>query len=118
MESVHAQIPQTMNVKNKFMVSNNVPLNNNSKFNSNTMFINSRNDDTENNLRKELLLRMKSKFDKGEQIDIILNNSEESRMQQSVLKSLQIFNMLKKKKFNSQPFQKYSGSLKSYSVKN
>jgi len=30
------------------------------------MFINSRNDDTENNLRKELLLRMKSKFDKGE----------------------------------------------------
>ena len=68
-----------MNVKNKFMVSNNVPLSsNNSQFNSNTKTMNSRNDLAENNSRKELLMKMKSRFDKGEKIDIPLNNSEES----------------------------------------
>ena len=61
------------------MVSNNVPLSsNNSQFNSNTKTMNSRNDLAENNSRKELLMKMKSRFDKGEKIDIPLNNSEES----------------------------------------
>ena len=68
-----------MNVKNKFMVSNNVPLSsNNSHFNSNTKSMNGRNDLAENSSRKELLMKMKSRFDKGEKIDIPLNNSEES----------------------------------------
>lgn len=31
---------------------------------------------------------MKTWFDKGEKIEILSNNSEESKMQQSVLKSL------------------------------
>ena len=57
------------------------------------------------------------KYDRGEKISILSNNSDESRMQQSILKSLQIFNIIKqKKKFNSQPFTKFSGSLKSYSI--
>lgn len=68
-----------MNVKNKFMISNNVPLSsNNCQFNSNTKYINSRNDLAENSSRKELLMKMKSRFDKGEKIDFPLNNSEES----------------------------------------
>ena len=61
------------------MVSNNVPLSsNNSQFNSNTKSMNSRNNLAENSSRKELLMKMKSRFDKGEKIDIPLNNSEES----------------------------------------
>jgi hypothetical protein len=68
-----------MNVKNKFMITNNVPLSsNNSQFNSNTKSMNSRNNLAENSSRKELLMKMKSRFDKGEKIDIPLNNSEES----------------------------------------
>ena len=61
------------------MVSNNVPLSsNNSQFNSNTKSMNSRNNLAENSSKKELLMKMKSRFDKGEKIDIPLNNSEES----------------------------------------
>ena len=40
--------------------------------------MNGRNDLAENSSRKELLMKMKSRFDKGEKIDIPLNNSEES----------------------------------------
>ena len=47
MESIHAQIPQVMNIKNKFMISNNVPINSNSHINSNTQLVNRRNDSSE-----------------------------------------------------------------------
>jgi hypothetical protein len=79
MESIHAQVPQTLNVKNKFMISNNVPLSSkNIQLNSNLKSMNGKNDVSEISSRKELLMKMKSRFDRGEKIDIPLNNSEES----------------------------------------
>ncbi len=51
MESIHAQIPQTMNIKNKFMISNNVPIKSNSHINSNTQLIKRRNDSSESSSR-------------------------------------------------------------------
>jgi len=79
MESIHAQVPQTLNVKNKFMISNNVPLSSkNIQLNSNVKSMNGKNDVSEISSRKELLMKMKSRFDRGEKIDIPLNNSEES----------------------------------------